>query len=169
MPELWSASLCVNKEKRVNDDSDAVVRRVRLHIYRSFVEKSRASTPLELSAAFGLSPEAVGRILRYLESEVSAIVLLPDSPYIWMAEPFSAVPTLFPVKSGDREWFGNCIWDALAILALLERDGEIETLSPLDGKPLRFVVREGSLEPPSEAVIHFAVPASEWWKSIGFT
>jgi hypothetical protein len=37
-----------------------------------------------------------------------------------MANPFSAVPTPFLVRSGDRSWYGNCIWDALGIPAMLQ-------------------------------------------------
>lgn len=144
-----------------------LTREIRLHIYRSFVESGQGPTPGDLARGFGLTPGQLEGVLRQLSRE-SAIVLLPDSPYLWMAEPFSAVPTLFPVASGDRRWFGNCIWDALAILALVEADGHVETLSPVDGQPLRFEVRDGALQ-PVEALIHFAVPANEWWKSIGFT
>lgn len=147
---------------------DELDRRLRLHVYECFAETGEAPAPLELSERFDLSPEAVGDILRRLEQEEAALVLLPGSSYLWMAEPFSAVPTLYPVRSGGDRWFGNCIWDALAILALLERDGHVETRSPVDGEPLHFTVREGELQ-SIDAVIHFAVPAREWWRSIGFT
>lgn len=148
--------------------SDDLVRRLRLHVYRCFAETGRAPAPLELGQQFGLSPEEVAGVLRRLEGQENALVLIPGSSCLWMAEPFSSLPTLFPVSSGDDRWFGNCIWDALAILALLERNGHVDTRSPLDGTPLRFTVRDGALE-PIDAVIHFAVPARDWWKSIGFT
>ena len=97
---------------------------------------------------------------------------MPGSSYLWMAEPFSAVPTFFPVRSrepgDDRRWFGNCVWDALAILALLKLDGVVETESPTDRETLRFEVTDGALA-TTGAVIHFAVKASDWWQSIGFT
>jgi hypothetical protein len=147
--------------------SGELTRAARLEIYRAFVETGRAPSLLDLSRALGLAPSGVEAILERLQDE-AAIVLVPGSPYLWMAEPFSAVPTAFPVMSGERTWFGNCIWDALAILALVERPGRVETLSPVDGEPLRFEVREGRLQ-PVEAVIHFAVPARDWWRSIGFT
>ncbi|HSR50376.1 MAG TPA: organomercurial lyase [Acidobacteriota bacterium] len=145
-----------------------IIDQVRLFVYRTFAEEARAPSPLEMCDRFGMAPEELGRLLSHLEAEENAIVLLPDSPYLWMAEPFSALPTAFPVRSGGQNWFGNCIWDAFAILGLLHRDGEIETLSPIDNRPLRFRVREGRLE-PVQAVIHFAVPARDWWKSIGFS
>jgi hypothetical protein len=36
-----------------------------------------------------------------------------------MAMPLSAIPTPFQVEVGGRHFFGNCIWDALGIVAML--------------------------------------------------
>ena len=44
-----------------------------------------------------------------------------------MAEPFSAVPTPFAVYVDDQRYFGNCIWDALGIPAMLHADARIES------------------------------------------
>ena len=142
--------------------------RVRLHVYRHFVTAGNAPTPVELAARFSISPADAGDALRRLERDADALVLLPDSMYIWMAEPFSALPTSFVARSGQRSWFGNCIWDALAILALVGVDGTVTTACPISGQPLELEVRSGQLQPAS-AVAHFAVPASDWWRSIGFT
>ena len=153
---------------RVPGFGDSLLRHLRLAIYQAFAAHGQAPEPLELCARFDLSPDALWRALRHLEEKWSAIVLLPDSSYLWMAEPFSAVSTFFPARSGARRWFGNCIWDALSILALLKLDGVVETESPLDRAALRFEVQDGQLL-PVEARIHFAVKASDWWRSIGFT
>lgn len=143
-------------------------RDIRLAIYDAFVTYGTAPPPTDLCRRFGLSPHELDQLVRHLADEASALVLMPGSSYVWMAEPFSAVPTHFPVRSGAQQWFGNCIWDALAILALLGRDGTVDTLSPVDGVPLRFAVEDGALL-PLDAHIHFAVPARDWWRSIGFT
>jgi len=63
-----------------------------------------------------------------------------------MAEPFSAVPTSFLVRSGTRQWWGNCIWDALAILALVGTDGSVFTACPHSGQPLVVSATKGGLE-----------------------
>ena len=76
---------------------------VRLWIYRHFVDIGRAPAPIEIAARFRLPPTEVELILRRLQSDADALVLIPGSPYIWMAEPFSAVPTSFLVRSGDRQ------------------------------------------------------------------
>lgn len=141
---------------------------LRLAIYRTFADLERAPTPAELATEVGCTPDELAEDLRVLAEDRSAIVLIPGSTLIWMAEPFSGVPTHFRVRSGNSSWFGNCVWDALGILALLRRDGFVETQSPVDGDYVRLEVRGGELV-PSHAVIHFAVPARDWWQSIGFT
>jgi hypothetical protein len=77
-----------------------------------------------------------------------------------MAEPFSAVPTAFAVRAGDRRWWANCAWDALAIPPLVGVDAVVETACPDCGE---------ALTDRGDAVAHFAVPARDWWRSIGFT
>jgi hypothetical protein len=116
---------------------------------------------------FGLTPAQVEQALYRLQT-ADALVLIPGSPYIWMAEPFSAVPTSFLVRSGGRQWWGNCIWDALAILALLRLDGTVSTACPSSGQALLVTVADGALV-DSQGVVHFAVPARDWWRDIGFT
>src|SRR5262249_45916688 len=106
--------------------------------------------------------------LRHLQAEADALVLLPGSPYIWMAEPFSAVPTPFLVRSGPRQWWGNCIWDALAILALVGTAGPWPPASPNSGHPLLVSGTKARLE-EVEGFVQFAVPAREWWRDMGFT
>jgi len=116
----------------------------------------------------GLSPMVVEAALLRLGGTEGALVLLPGSPYIWMAEPFSAVPTSYAVQAGRQRWWGNCIWDALAILALVKRDGTVSTLCPDCGEALTVAVAAGA-PAPADLVAHFAVPARDWWRSIGYT
>ena len=144
------------------DDSE-----IRLWIYRHFVETGRAPSPVEIAGHFEITPGDVENRLRRLEGE-AALVLLPGSPYIWMAEPFSAVPTSFMVRSGTRAWWANCIWDALAILALVGTDGSVSTACPHSGQPLVVSATRRGLE-EAQGIVHFAVPARDWWRSIGFT
>jgi len=104
---------------------------IRQWIYRQFASTGLAPSPVEIAREFVLTPYQVEQALYRLQREADALVLIPGSPYIWMAEPFSAVPTSFLVRSGEIQWWGNCIWDALGILALLGVDGDIDGLSKL--------------------------------------
>jgi hypothetical protein len=143
-------------------------RGIRLHVYQHFAQTGQAPSPVEIARSFHLTPSQTERILQQLAREADALVLLPGSAYIWMAEPFSAVPTSFLVGSGERRWWGNCIWDALAILALLQLDGWVQTACPDCGAQLRLDVTGNGLR-HHDGVVHFAVPARDWWRSIGFT
>jgi hypothetical protein len=141
---------------------------VRLWIYQHFAATGLAPSPVEIAAHFGFSPDQAGQVLHRLQKDGDALVLIPGSPYIWMAEPFSGVPTSFVVRSGAHRWWGNCIWDGLAILALLGVDGEVSTACPNSGRPLRVSVAKGALA-DAPGIVHFAVPARDWWRDIGFT
>src|SRR5687768_8986868 len=88
---------------------------------------------------------------------------------VWMANPLSAVPTRFRVVTNDgRSWWGNCVWDALGILAMVGSDGAVDTSCPDCGEKIELRVKDGELQ-PVDAVIHFAVPAARWWENIAFT
>jgi Alkylmercury lyase len=141
---------------------------VRLWIYRSFVETGRAPSPVEIAEGFHVTPDEIEHVLLRLQQEADALVLIPGTAYIWMAEPFSAVPTSFLVRSHGRQWWGNCIWDALAILGLLRLDGTVSTACPVSGQPLHVTITGGSLV-EAQGVVHFAVWARDWWRDIGFT
>ena len=141
---------------------------IRQWIYRQFASTGLAPSPVEIAREFVLTPYQVEQALYRLQRDADALVLIPGSPYIWMAEPFSAVPTSFLVRSGEIQWWGNCIWDALGILALLGVDGEISTACPNSGQALRVTVAGNALV-ESAGVVHFAVPARDWWRDIGFT
>ena len=99
--------------------------------------------------------------------DAHAIVLDPQTRDVWMAHPFSAVPTAYRVRSGNGSWFANCIWDGLGICALLGRDGTVETDCADCGEPLSLAVRDGEVH--GDGVAHFLVPAAHFWDDIGFT
>ena len=84
-----------------------------------------------------------------------------------MAEPFSAVPTGFEVNAGNRSWWGNCIWDALGIPAMLKVDARIYTACGCCNDAMALTVKNGRLLDKSGS-IHFAVPARRWWEDVVF-
>ncbi len=146
---------------------DHLDRAVRLAVYQVFVQTGHA--PDTASLAVGLDQpvsEVVNAIRRLADARV--LVLRPGSDSIWMAMPFSAVPTGFRVLTSEGgAWWGNCAWDALGIPAALQIDAEIEATCAMDGAPLRLSVAEGRVH--GRAFVHFAVPAAHWWDDIGFT
>ena len=140
---------------------------VRMHIYRRFVETSEPPTVQETADALELTAVEATEAYRRLAEE-RVIVLEPGSHDIWIADPLSARETSFRVKTGDRAYWGACVWDAPGVLAMLDADGTISTSCPDCEDSLELRVRNGRME-PAQAVAHFAVPAAHWWDDIGYT
>lgn len=141
--------------------------RVRRATYRLFVELGRAPVPAEVAADCGLSTADALDSWRRLHDE-HALVLDPTGDRIWMANPFSAVETMFRVHAGGRSWWANCAWDAFGICAALRSDGRIETACPDCGDPIVVHVRDGQPD-VTDLVFHCLVSARSWWLNIGFT
>ncbi len=78
------------------------------------------------------------------------------------------VPTAFPVRIGNRSYYGNCIWDALGIPAMLHKDAQIDASCGCCNLEMLLKVENGRLLGP-EGLIHIAVPARDWYKDIVFT
>jgi Alkylmercury lyase len=149
------------------DDPVEFDRRVRLSVYRHFVERGRAPELPETSAAVGAPIDLIAASLERL-SAARVLVLHPDTRRLWMAMPFSAVPTAFTVRTGRQQWWANCAWDALGISAMLQVPAEVTTRCPDCGDP-PLVRTNGRALTGGEGVVHFAVPPSEWWNDIGYT
>jgi hypothetical protein len=149
---------------------DAVTfdREVRLAVYRTVVSETLPPTAEQLAAEVGVTVAAVEGSLQRL-ADAHVLVLHPGTSSIWMAAPFSAIPTPFEVTAGDRSYFANCIWDALGIPACLHADARIDTSCPDCSEPMVLEVRDGALQTPADGVLHFAIPAARWWEDIGAT
>jgi hypothetical protein len=143
-----------------------LVLRVRHAIYRTFAE---GGIPLSATIAdrFNLPADEI-RLAYTRLNEVHAIVLDPHSKEVRMALPFSAVPTPHLVTSGERSWYANCAWDALAIPSLMKCDARIDTACGDCDAPMVYRVEQGRLL-GTLGVAHFAVPAARWWDDIGYT
>lgn len=140
--------------------------RVRLATYRSFLELGRAPVAAELAKVVAARPVEVEAALRRLH-DAHVLVLAPGTPYVWMANPMSALPTPYSVAANGKTFWGNCIWDALGIVAMLGSDGVVTGFCPDCGDELRLEIKDNVLQ-PSEYLVHFAVPAAHWWDDIGF-
>jgi hypothetical protein len=79
---------------------------VRLAVYRHFVSAGRAPTIDEVADALVLDRDVVCEAFEALERG-HVLVLQPDTREVWMAMPFSAVPTPFSVIVGKRRWWAN--------------------------------------------------------------
>lgn len=144
--------------------TDQIVRRA---VYDGFLTAGAARSIARLSRELGLDVSTVAASLNRLAA-ARHLVLHPESGEILMANPFSAIATGFRVESEGQGWWGNCIWDALGILAMLGRDGAVTTSCPDCGRSMQLTVTDGRLD-PTEGIVHFAVPAALWWDDVVFT
>ncbi|MAG21002.1 MAG: hypothetical protein CMF77_02430 [Candidatus Marinimicrobia bacterium] len=140
---------------------------VRLFIYQYFIDTAEAPPIRAITDELTMTKTEAEASLKTLESQ-HALVLKPDSFEIWMAHPFSAVPTSYPVKTDRLIYYANCAWDALGIPAMLEVDSETVTTCPDCEAPVIFGVQNRKLT-SSEGVIHFSVPPRKFWDDVGFT
>ncbi len=140
-------------------------RLVRAAVICTLRDTSSAPSAATIAESLDAQESAVSAALHAL-ADAHRLVLIPGTDSVWMAHPFSGVPTDFVVTVNGRRWFANCVWDGLSILALLG-DGALETHSPATGDPIALVVSAGEVH--GEAIVHFLVPARRFWEDIGFT
>jgi Alkylmercury lyase len=141
-------------------------RRVRRFVYDYTMNEGLP--PKVEQAASGLrttAAEVEASFQRLADAHV--LVLQKDSREILMANPFSAVPTPFLVRAGDQSYYGNCIWDAMGIPAMLDKGARIETSCGCCRTAMELSVENGALVEAS-GLIHFAIPAVHWWDDIVF-
>jgi len=135
-------------------------------IYQHFIHEGRAPTVVEMAATLSSPARKVKAALERL-AQTHAFVL-QENGELWRAAPFSAVPTAFPVRSGKRSWYGNCIWDALGIPAMLHHNARIDASCGCCNYEMILRVEQGRLLAP-KGIIHIAVPARRWYEDIVFT
>jgi hypothetical protein len=146
---------------------DAFDIRVRAAVYDAIISGGAVPTLAATAAALGSAEGDVAAAFRRLAAS-HVLVPQPERDEILMANPFSAVPTAFAVEAGTRTYWGNCVWDALGILAMLGRDGRVLASCGDCGAALQLAVRGGALV-SAAGVAHFSVPARQWWDDIVFT
>jgi len=147
-------------------DKPALDSALRLLIYRYFIAHRRAPSVAEMAKGLSHPLKKVKTALVRLSA--THAFMLQENGELWRAAPFSAVPTAFPVKIGRRCWYGNCIWDALGIAAMLHQDASIHTSCGCCNYEMVLNVKNGRLL-RHEGIAHFAVPACDWYKDIVFT
>ena len=121
--------------------------RLRREIFEAFADSG--SPP-------DVPPSALGGLER------NHVVVLRDDR-IYMAHPFAAHRWGARVAAPHGgEWWGNCAWDGLGIVAALG----LHSASVTSGE-VTLHVRDGALL--DNALFHVAVPAAHWWDDIEHT
>jgi hypothetical protein len=144
-------------------------REVRRYVYEEIMERATVPGAAYVARGMGLAVDEVRASFVRLQ-DAHILVLQEGSAEILMAPPFSAVPTPFVVDIGERSWWGNCIWDAMGIAAMVREDAVITTGCGdcNDAIAVRIEGGEARLD-VGDAIIHFSIPARRWWDNIKFT
>jgi len=143
--------------------TDREVRRV---IYEMTMAGGTPPLIRDVAQVLGMTHDEVAASMQRL-AEGHMLVLQPGSGEVLMAPPYSAVPTPFVVHAGGTRSFGNCIWDALGIPAVLGTDARIDCSCGCCGEAMSLAVTGDALE-PTDGAVHFAIPARRWWEDIVF-
>jgi Alkylmercury lyase len=144
-------------------DDDAL----KLAVYRHIARTGTPPAAVDAARDNGLTVAALEAVYARLAAR-RLLVLETDGLTIRMAPPFSGVPTQHRVRSDGVEYFANCAWDALGVVAALHRGAEVLSRCEQTHEPLVLQVDEEGPE-PSDFLFHCAVPAAQWWKDIVFT
>lgn len=139
---------------------------VRHYVYDRLATRDKVPSIDETAAALGRRSSEVAESFQRLAD--NHVLVLQAGGEILMAPPFSALPTQFLVRAAEHSWFGNCIWDALGILAMLNLDGRVETSCGCCGDGMNLSVEGGKLN-EAEGIVHFAFPTAHWWDNVVFT
>ena len=141
--------------------------RLRKIVFDRFLEDSAPPVVEEVMTEFSLSREEAMDALRSLEA-ARHIALVKGTARILMAFPFSAVATAFRVTVGDRRYFANCAWDAIAFHAMLGKEVRVDSFCHHCGAPIRVEMRQGgaALVQPESTLVYLALPAAQWWDDI---
>jgi hypothetical protein len=144
---------------------------VRLEVYRQFIESGSCPSRVAVAQSLNRSLQDVTDALAEL-AKAHVLVLQPDTGEVLMANPLSAVPTPFLVVTeqsrGPRHWYGNCIWDALGVISMLQADGKVVTSCGCCGEKMTVTVTGKKATPQPDGIVHFALPARRWWDDIVF-
>lgn len=134
---------------------------VRRMVYERLAADGEAPSRAEIIEAVGDVDRGDGMLTQLHDDHM---IVLADGE-ILMALPFAARPTEHRVVAGDRSWWANCAWDALAVPVALGIDAAIEAEWLDTGEAVDVKVRDGGLS-NLDGFVHFAIPARHWWDDI---
>jgi hypothetical protein len=144
--------------------NDELVWQARAFVYQHFAETTRPPTIDEAATQLGLTREQTTEIYSEL-GQRHAVFLDPGTFNIRMANPFSAIPTLFCVHARGKTYWANCAWDSLGIPAALQTDAIIEAKCAETQQPITLLVQNGQVISHDERV-HFLVPFRRWYDDL---
>ena len=140
---------------------------LRVFIYDFIFARARPPKASEIAGRFAISDDDAKRRLRAMK--IGKTLLVDDATgEIWMAGPFASQPSGHEVRGARMTWWANCAWDALAIGILAAETVTIRSSNCDTGRRIT-IVSPAQSPPESDAVVHFLVPARQWYDDIAYT
>lgn len=141
---------------------------IRYQINRYIFDHGYAPDSQELADLSSVSVNQVNEALEVLAGQ-HALVLHPNSHKIWIAHPFSLMPTLFWVESGEKGWYSNCTWCSLGVASLVENE-DVTIYTKLNGTkdPLEIHINNGRIK-EEHLLVHFLVRPINFWDNVIYT
>lgn len=146
---------------------DSLDARIRQFIFERAAASGAVPQSNQIAAELAVSTNEVQDSLNRLAA-AKVLILAPNNGDIWAANPFCAVASGFRVKTESTQYWGICAWDALGIVAAVNASTATVTAPCGDCGDLIQLEFAGGELVRGDGVIHFAVPARDWWKNIGF-
>jgi hypothetical protein len=143
-------------------------RHLLVYVYDQILARGTPPTSSDIAAHFDTTPDEALRALREMKFG-KTVLPNPRTGEIWMAGPFSAVPTPYEVSADGVRWWANCAWDMLGIPVVADRRVHIDASCTDCGAPMAFDVDPMRPTLDVEGVVHFLLPARRWYDDIGFT
>ena len=88
------------------DDTEKLDKAVRHYIYQTFAETAKPPTTEAVARYQKRDIVSIEQSFRRL-ADAHHVALAPGSSAIWMAHPFSALPTNHTAESGSKTYFAN--------------------------------------------------------------
>ena len=89
-----------------SDPKSSLDPHIRHFIYTAFAKTARPPTTLEVAQHFKVSISTVENAYQRL-AEAHQIALAPGTHTVWMAHPFSSLPTNYVTQVENKKYWGN--------------------------------------------------------------
>ena len=141
---------------------------MRIFIYSYIVDAGAPPSSAQIATQLGISHESARDAVRALGA-AKQVVLDAQTGEIWMAGPFSAVPTRFRVHGATASWWANCAWDMLGIPASIHQSVRVDAACADCEEEITLEVDADRGVVSGNGLVHILVPARAWYDDIGFT
>ena len=140
---------------------------LRIHIYDVLLDRGSPPRLAELAREYHVAEHDVRQAIADLKIG-KTVLPHPRTGEIWMAGPFASEPTPYKVAGKRTTWFANCAWDMLGVAMITKEWVSIDARCGDCDEPI-LLGADHETPPREDLVVHFLLPARQWYDDIGFT